>query len=512
MYAVEMRGITKEYPLVRALDQVDFTLREGEILSLLGENGAGKSTLMKVLYGMCRPDAGEIRIRGEKVDIRSPKQAIDLGIGMVHQHFMLIPVMTVAENIVVGHERSKGPVFHQAEAEKKVQEMIDRYGFGIRASQKVSELSVGEQQKVEILKAIYREAEILILDEPTAVLTPQEVEELFRILRDLREQKKSIVIITHKLKETLAIADSVSVLRDGKMIQAGIPVQGATADELAQMMVGREVTLGVSRKAKKVGETVLRVRDLVLTEKGRTLLNHVSLELKRGEILGIAGIEGNGQTELIECLTGIWHPDVLDMEKDGKKMGGGPDAFIHAGIGHIPEDRMTRGLILELSLQDNLILGYQDRFQRRGILDPKKIREFSERLLKEFGVKAPGPMVKAGSLSGGNQQKVVIARVFSENPDIIIVAQPTRGVDIGAMEYIHERLLDLRDEGKAILLISADLDEVKTLSDRLTVMYGGQLVAEGRPEEFDDMELGLLMTGAMAGKKGGVRENGSENH
>lgn len=512
MYAVEMRGITKEYPLVRALDQVDFTLREGEILSLLGENGAGKSTLMKVLYGMCRPDAGEIRIRGEKVDIRSPKQAIDLGIGMVHQHFMLIPVMTVAENIVVGHERSKGPVFHQAEAENKVQEMIDRYGFGIRASQKVSELSVGEQQKVEILKAIYREAEILILDEPTAVLTPQEVEELFRILRDLREQKKSIVIITHKLKETLAIADSVSVLRDGKMIQAGIPVQGATADELAQMMVGREVTLGVSRKAKKVGETVLRVRDLVLTEKGRTLLNHVSLELKRGEILGIAGIEGNGQTELIECLTGIRHPDVLDMEKDGKKMGGGPDAFIHAGIGHIPEDRMTRGLILELSLQDNLILGYQDRFQRRGILDPKKIREFSERLLKEFGVKAPGPMVKAGSLSGGNQQKVVIARVFSENPDIIIVAQPTRGVDIGAMEYIHERLLDLRDEGKAILLISADLDEVKTLSDRLTVMYGGQLVAEGRPEEFDDMELGLLMTGAMAGKKGEVRENGSENH
>ena len=512
MYAVEMRGITKEYPLVRALDQVDFTLREGEILSLLGENGAGKSTLMKVLYGMCRPDAGEIRIRGEKVDIRSPKQAIDLGIGMVHQHFMLIPVMTVAENIVVGHERSKGPVFHQAEAEMKVQEMIDRYGFGIRASQKVSELSVGEQQKVEILKAIYREAEILILDEPTAVLTPQEVEELFRILRDLREQKKSIVIITHKLKETLAIADSVSVLRDGKMIQAGIPVQGATADELAQMMVGREVTLGVSRKAKKVGETVLRVRDLVLTEKGRTLLNHVSLELKKGEILGIAGIEGNGQTELIECLTGIRHPDVLDMEKDGKKMGGGPNAFIHAGIGHIPEDRMTRGLILELSLQDNLILGYQDRFQRREILEPKKIREFSERLLKEFGVKAPGPMVKAGSLSGGNQQKVVIARVFSENPDIIIVAQPTRGVDIGAMEYIHERLLDLRDEGKAILLISADLDEVKTLSDRLTVMYGGQLVAEGRPEEFDDMELGLLMTGAMAGKKGEVRENGSENH
>lgn len=511
MYAVEMRGITKEYPLVRALDQVDFFLREGEILSLLGENGAGKSTLMKVLYGMCRPDAGEIRIKGEKADIRTPKQAIDLGIGMVHQHFMLIPVMTVAENIVVGQENTKGLLFNQAEAEKRVQEMIDRYGFGIKASQKVSELSVGEQQKVEILKAIYRDAEILILDEPTAVLTPQEVEELFRILRDLKKQNKSIVIITHKLKETLAIADSVSVLRDGKMIKTGMPVQGATADELAQMMVGREVTLGVSRRSKKVGETALLVRDLVLTEKGRTLLNHVKMELKKGEILGIAGIEGNGQTELIECLTGIRRPDVLDVEKDGKKLSGNPGDFIHAGIGHIPEDRMTRGLILELSLQDNLILGYQDRFQKRGILDQKRIREFSDKLLKEFRVKAPGSMAKAGSLSGGNQQKVVIARVFSEDPDIIIVAQPTRGVDIGAMEYIHERLLDLRDEGKAILLISADLDEVKSLSDRLTVMYGGRLVAEGKPEEFDDMELGLLMTGAISGEDREVQRHGSTN-
>ena len=496
MYAVDMRNITKQYPLVRALDNVDFLLEEGEILSLLGENGAGKSTLMKVLYGICRPDQGEIFVKGKPAVIKSPKQAIDLGIGMVHQHFMLTPVLSVAENIVVGSEPVKGVMFDRQTAERRVQELIDRYGFRIRASQKVSELSVGEQQKVEILKAIYRDADILILDEPTAVLTPQEVEELFHILRELKAQKKSIVIITHKLKETLAIADSISVLRDGVMITNHVSISGATADSLAQMMVGREVTLGVSRKAKEVGETVLKVRDITLTRKERCVLNHISLELKRGEILGIAGIEGNGQTELIECLTGICHPDHLEMEKNGKPISGDPGEFIQSGIGHIPEDRMTRGLVLELSILDNMILGYQRRFQKHGILDRKRIRSFADGLLGEFGIKAPNPLVKANALSGGNQQKIVIARVFSEDPDIIIVAQPTRGVDIGAMEYIHERLLDLRDEGKAVLLISADLDEVKNLSDRLAVIYDGKLVVEGKPEEFSDMELGLWMTGA----------------
>ena len=481
MYAVEMRNITKQYPLVRALDNVDFLLEEGEILSLLGENGAGKSTLMKILYGICKPDEGEIFVKGTPTAIKSPKQAIDLGIGMVHQHFMLTPVLTVTENIVVGCEPVKGIVFDRETAERRVQEMIDRYGFGIRASQKVSGLSVGEQQKVEILKAIYRNADILILDEPTAVLTPQEVEELFHILRELKAQNKSIVIITHKLKETRA-----------------------TADSLAQMMVGREVTLGVSRKARSVGGTALRVRDITLKKKDRYILNHISLELKKGEILGIAGIEGNGQTELIECLTGICHPDRLDMEKDGQSIKGGPDEFIRKGIGHIPEDRMTRGLVLDLSILDNMILGYQGRFQKNGILDRKKMKQFADSLLQEFRIKAPNPLVKASSLSGGNQQKIVIARVFSEDPDIIIVAQPTRGVDIGAMEYIHERLLDLRDEGKAVLLISADLDEVKSLSDRLAVIYDGELVAEGRPEEFDDMELGLLMTGAKGERRASI--------
>lgn len=500
MYAVEMKQITKQYPLVRALDHVDFTLNEGEILSLLGENGAGKSTLMKVLYGICKPDEGEIKVDGHIVDIKRPKQAIELGIGMVHQHFMLTPVLSVTENIVVGCEPVKGILFDNVRAEQEVQKMIDRYGFQISASEKVVNLSVGEQQKVEILKAIYRKAKILILDEPTAVLTPQEVEELFRILRQLKATGTSIVIITHKLKETLEIADTVSVLRDGKMIRSNVPVEGATPESLAQMMVGRDVELGIRRRSQCVGESRLKVNEITLKENDRFALKNIQFELKAGEILGIAGIEGNGQTELIECLTGILHPDILNLEKDGRRVEGTPKDFIRDKIGHIPEDRMTRGLVLELPIMDNIILGYQNHFQKNGVLDRKKVRSFSENLLKEFQIKAPNASVRCSALSGGNQQKVVIARVFSEDPDIIIVAQPTRGVDIGAIEYIHDRLLKLRDEGKAILLISADLDEVKNLSDRLMVMYGGEIVAEGKPEEFDDMQLGLLMTGSI-GKK-----------
>lgn len=496
MYAVEMKNITKQYPLVRALDHVDFSLKKGEIHSLLGENGAGKSTLMKVLYGICRPDEGTIQIDGRQVEMKRPKQAIDLGIGMVHQHFMLTPVMSVTENIVVGCEPVKGVLFDEAKARSRVQEMIDKYGFKISADQKVKDLSVGEQQKVEILKAIYRDARILILDEPTAVLTPQEVEELFRILRELKKNGTSVVIITHKLKETLEIADAVSVLRDGKMIQADISTDGVTTEQLARMMVGREVELGIRRRTEHVGKVRLDVKELTLRDKEKTILDKIQIQLKEGEILGIAGIEGNGQTELIECLTGIRKADVSRIEKDGEPLEGTPGEFISRKIGHIPEDRMTRGLVLELSIQDNLILGYQNLFQTKGVFDRRRIREFTEGLLKEYGIKAPNTSVKCSALSGGNQQKVVIARVFSEDPDVLIVAQPTRGVDIGAIEYIHERLLKLRDEGKAILLISADLDEVKNLSDRLMVIYDGRIVAEGTPEEFDDMQLGLLMTGA----------------
>ena len=490
MNAVEMRGIVKQYPLVRAIDGADFTVEQGEIHSLLGENGAGKSTLMKILYGMTTPTAGEVRVFGKPVAITRPAQAIALGIGMVHQHFMLTPVMTVAENVVIGSEPVRGVFFDRKKAEAQVAAMIDEYNFHISATAKVETLSVGEQQRVEILKALYRGADLLILDEPTAVLTPQEVEDLFRVMRQLKAAGKSIIIITHKLKETMEIADRVSVLRQGKMIESGVPVAGTTMNELAQMMVGRDVELSVTRRAEQVGEENFSVRGLSLTERGVPILRDVCLSLRKGEILGIAGIEGNGQTELIEVLTGLRRPDHMELFKDGKPLSGNAAAFLAAGVGHVPEDRMTRGLVLEMSIEDNLILGYHRRpaFARRGLRLASAIRRFAEQERTEFAIKAPNVQERCSALSGGNQQKVVIARVFSENPDVIIVAQPTRGVDVGAMEYIHHRLLDLRDGGKSILLISADLD-----------------VAEGKPDTWSDMEIGLLMTGgSLAPEKEGT--------
>lgn len=502
-----MRGIVKQYPLVRAIDGADFTVEQGEIHSLLGENGAGKSTLMKILYGMTPPTAGEVRVFGKPVAITRPAQAIALGIGMVHQHFMLTPVMTVAENVVIGSEPVRGVFFDRKKAEAQVAAMIDEYNFHISATAKVETLSVGEQQRVEILKALYRGADLLILDEPTAVLTPQEVEDLFRVMRQLKAAGKSIIIITHKLKETMEIADRVSVLRQGKMIESGVPVAGTTMKELAQMMVGRDVELSVTRRAEQVGEENFSVRGLSLTERGVPILRDVCLSLRKGEILGIAGIEGNGQTELIEVLTGLRRPDHMELFKDGKPLSGNAAAFLAAGVGHVPEDRMTRGLVLEMSIEDNLILGYHRRpaFARRGLRLASAIRRFAEQERTEFAIKAPNVQERCSALSGGNQQKVVIARVFSENPDVIIVAQPTRGVDVGAMEYIHHRLLDLRDGGKSILLISADLDEVRSLSDRLAVIYGGRIVAEGKPDTWSDMEIGLLMTGgSLAPEKEGT--------
>ena len=502
-----MRGIVKQYPLVRAIDGADFTVEQGEIHSLLGENGAGKSTLMKILYGMTTPTAGEVRVFGKPVAITRPAQAIALGIGMAHQHFMLTPVMTVAENVVIGSEPVRGVFFDRKKAEAQVAAMIDEYNFHISATAKVETLSVGEQQRVEILKALYRGADLLILDEPTAVLTPQEVEDLFRVMRQLKAAGKSIIIITHKLKETMEIADRVSVLRQGKMIESGVPVAGTTMNELAQMMVGRDVELSVTRRAEQVGEENFSVRGLSLTERGVPILRDVCLSLRKGEILGIAGIEGNGQTELIEVLTGLRRPDHMELFKDGKPLSGNAAAFLAAGVGHVPEDRMTRGLVLEMSIEDNLILGYHRRpaFARRGLRLASAIRRFAEQERTEFAIKAPNVQERCSALSGGNQQKVVIARVFSENPDVIIVAQPTRGVDVGAMEYIHHRLLDLRDGGKSILLISADLDEVRSLSDRLAVIYGGRIVAEGKPDTWSDMEIGLLMTGgSLAPEKEGT--------
>ena len=503
MNAIEMRGITKIYPGVRALDNVSFSVEQGEIHSLLGENGAGKSTLMNVLYGMTTPDAGEILVDGKPVTIRRSAQAIALGIGMVHQHFMLTPVMTITENVIVGCEPVHGPFLDRKKATESVQALIDKFHFHLNASARVQTLSVGEQQRVEILKALYRGANVLILDEPTAVLTPQEVGELFSVLRELKATGKSIIIITHKLRETAEIADRVSVLRAGVMVDQGLSAAGCSASDLALMMVGRKVDLSYTRRSKSVGETAYQVQNLNLTVKGVPILRDVALEVHKGEILGIAGIEGNGQSELIEVLTGLRKPDSMDLVKDGQPLSGKTAAFLSAGVGHIPEDRLVRGMIGPMTIEDNIILGYHRKkeFSKHGIRRKNEIRAFSEKQLTDYQIKAPNVLEKCGSLSGGNQQKVVVARVFSEDPDVLIAAQPTRGVDVGAQELIHSRLLDLRDAGKAVLLISADLDEVRRLSDRIAVIYEGKIVAQGSYDTWNEMELGLLMAGEKAEKE-----------
>ena len=503
MNAIEMRGITKIYPGVRALDNVSFSVEQGEIHSLLGENGAGKSTLMNVLYGMTTPDAGEILVEGKPVTIRRSAQAIALGIGMVHQHFMLTPVMTITENVIVGCEPVHGPFLDRKKATESVQALIDKFHFHLNASARVQTLSVGEQQRVEILKALYRGANVLILDEPTAVLTPQEVGELFSVLRELKAAGKSIIIITHKLRETAEIADRVSVLRAGVMVDQGLSAAGCSASDLALMMVGRKVDLSYTRRSKSVGETAYQVQNLNLTVKGVPILRDVALEVHKGEILGIAGIEGNGQSELIEVLTGLRKPDSMDLVKDGQPLSGKTAAFLSAGVGHIPEDRLVRGMIGPMTIEDNIILGYHRKkeFSKHGIRRKNEIRAFSEKQLTDYQIKAPNVLEKCGALSGGNQQKVVVARVFSEDPDVLIAAQPTRGVDVGAQELIHSRLLDLRDAGKAVLLISADLDEVRRLSDRIAVIYEGQIVAQGSYDTWNEMELGLLMAGEKAEKE-----------
>lgn len=495
---IELLDISKQFPLVRALDHVSLTIHSGEIHSLLGENGAGKTCLMKILYGMMTPSGGCIRIDGEEVKFKSPKDAIRRGIGMVHQHFMLSPVMTVLENIIVNAEPIKRFGFIDYDkALSKVKELIDTYNFGINPMQKVQELSVGEQQRVEILKAIYRGAEILILDEPTAVLTPQEVEELFSIMRNLKEKGTGIIIITHKLKETLAIADVISVLRDGTMIKEREKLESVTDEDLARMMVGRDVELNIHTTEDTIGEDYFFVQGINLTEKGIRKLTDISFTIKQGEILGIAGVEGNGQSELIEVLTGLRNPDSGTIKKGNDIVSGDASDFLKKRIGHIPEDRLTRGLITEFSVARNEILGYHDNplFSSHGFLNEKAIEKYAEEAIKEYEIKTPNGKELASSLSGGNQQKIVVSRVIKQNPDVLIVAQPTRGVDVGAMENIHHQLLNLKKEKKSVLLISADLDEVYNLSDRIAVMYDGQIVAMLDKNSTNHLELGLLMTG-----------------
>jgi len=496
--ALELRGITKRFPGVVANDRIDFDLRRGEVHALLGENGAGKSTLMNVLYGLYHPDEGEIRIGGEPVKMSSPKDAIAQGIGMVHQHFMLIPVMTVAENIVLGNEpRREGAILDLKAAGNRVRELSERYGLAVDPRARIQNISVGRQQRVEILKALYRDAEILILDEPTAVLTPQEASELFAVLRSLTDEGLSIIFISHKLNEVLSIADRITVLRRGKRVET-LPSKHATEEGLAKLMVGREVLLRVDKTAPNPGEPLLRIEDLaVADDRGLEAVRGVSLEVRAGEIVGIAGVDGNGQTELIDAITGLRRVVSGRIQVAGRDMTSADTrTVLDEGVGHIPEDRQARGLVLEFSLAENLALEDYRRppDSRWGWLFPARLIARARRLLRDFDVRGGGPNSRAAALSGGNQQKVVIAREVGRDPRVLVAAQPTRGLDVGAIEYVHRRLVEVRDQEKAVLLISLELDEILSLSDRILVMYEGRIVGEFGPETPEE-ELGVAMTG-----------------
>jgi general nucleoside transport system ATP-binding protein len=495
---LELRGITKQFPGVLANDHVDLDLRHGEVHALLGENGAGKSTLMSILYGLYHPDEGEIWIKGEKVRISSPKEAIERGIGMVHQHFMLIPVMTVAENIVLATEpTTAGIVLDFAAARKSVEEIAKRFNFAIDPGARIENISVGQQQRVEILKALYRQADILILDEPTAVLTPQEAQELFAILKGLQREGLSIIFISHKLNEVLEIADRITVLRRGKRIET-LPAAGATEEGLAQLMVGREVLLRVDKAPAKPQEPLLRIEDLrVLDDRELEAVRGVTFDVRAGEIVGIAGVDGNGQSELIEALTGLRSIESGEFRLGDRRLtGASTHKILDSGMGHIPEDRQLRGLVLEFTLAENTALHDYDRppNSRLGWLMPKRMIDRAARLLKAFDVRGGGPHTKARALSGGNQQKVVVAREVENDPQVLIAAQPTRGLDVGAIEFVHRRLVEERDEGRGVLLVSLELEEILSLSDRILVMYEGEIVGEYGPD-VTEQELGVAMLG-----------------
>jgi simple sugar transport system ATP-binding protein len=498
---LDLRGITKQFPGVLANDHVDFDLRKGEVHALLGENGAGKSTLMSILYGLYHPDEGEITVHGERVRMSSPKEAIGRGIGMVHQHFMLIPVMTVAENIVLAEEPTQaGIVLDFGAARRSVEEIAARFNFAIDPEARVQNISVGQQQRVEILKALYRKADILILDEPTAVLTPQEAKELFAILKGLVAEGMSIIFISHKLNEVLEIADRITVLRRGKKIET-LPAAGATEAGLASLMVGRDVLLRVEKKPAAPGEPLLEVEDLhVLDDRELPAVRGVSFEVRAGEIVGIAGVDGNGQTELVEALTGLRPTQSGSFAVAGRDLtGASTHRILDAGVGHIPEDRQRRGLVLDFTLAENMALHDFDKapYSRLGWLKPGRLIARAKRLLGEFDVRGGGPDTLAKALSGGNQQKVVVAREVGNDPRVLVAAQPTRGLDVGAIEFVHRRLVEERDQGRAVLLVSLELDEVLSLSDRILVMYEGEIAAEYGPDVTEE-ECGIAMLGGEA--------------
>jgi simple sugar transport system ATP-binding protein len=495
--ALELRQITKRFGTLVANRAVDFELRRGEIHALLGENGAGKSTLMNVLYGLHQPDEGEILLGGEPVAIDSPRRAIRLGIGMVHQHFMLVPVMTVAENLVLGAEPSRGPLLDYRAAATRTRELSERFGLAVDPETRVEDLGVGAQQRVEILRALFRGAKILVLDEPTAVLTAQEAQELFQVLRALKAEGTSVIFISHKLNEVLDVADRITVLRRGEKVDT-VPAEGATERSLARLMVGRDVLLRLDKDAAKPGDPLLELTDVsARDDRDLPAVRGVSLQVRAGEIVGLAGVDANGQSELIETIMGLRHPDAGTIRVCGRDVTHeGPKGTLAAGVGHIAEDRHRRGLVLEFDLAENLALReYREpEMSRFGWLSPRKLVPWARRLLKEFDVRGGEPSTRAGALSGGNQQKVVIARELAADPQVIIAAQPTRGLDVGAIEFVHRRLLEERAKARAVFLVSLELEEIRSLSDRVLVIYEGEIVAEMAPEASEE-DFGMRMTG-----------------
>jgi len=496
---LELKGITKRFPGVLANDHIDLTLEEGKVLTLLGENGAGKSTLMNILYGLYTPDEGEIFVRGQKTDIHGPGDAIALGIGMVHQHFMLVPVLSVTENVMLGMESIKNRLFLDREkAAKRIQAISEQYGLNVNPHALVGDLPVGIQQRVEIIKLLYREADILILDEPTAVLTPQEVRGLFEVIRSLLARGKSIIFISHKLKEVLEISDSIVVLRGGRVAGSAIP-QESNERSLASLMVGRDVILTVQKETAQPKEPVLEVENLhVLGEGAALAIEGISFNVRAGEIVGVAGVQGNGQTELVESLTGLRpaHSGVVRLL--GKDIThASPRTITEVGTAHVPEDRQRDGLVLSYPVADNLILNtyYLSPIAEGMVLQDRVIRERAEHLVAEYDVRTPSIMTPAGSLSGGNQQKVIVARELSRAGQFVVASQPTRGLDVGSIEYIHSQLISKRDEGAGVLVVSAELDEILSLADRIIVMFDGRIMDVVPIEKATREDLGLLMAG-----------------
>ncbi|HGS2309911.1 TPA: ABC transporter ATP-binding protein [Streptococcus pneumoniae] len=501
---IEMRDITKVFGGFVANDKINLHLRKGEIHALLGENGAGKSTLMNMLAGLLEPTSGEIAVNGQVVNLDSPSKAASLGIGMVHQHFMLVEAFTVAENIILGSELTKNGVLDIAGASKEIKALSERYGLSVDPSAKVADISVGAQQRVEILKTLYRGADILIFDEPTAVLTPSEIDELMAIMKNLVKEGKSIILITHKLDEIRAVSDRVTVIRRGKSIET-VEIAGATNADLAEMMVGRSVSFKTEKQASKPKEVVLSIKDLVVNEnRGVPAVKNLSLDVRAGEIVGIAGIDGNGQSELIQAITGLRKVESGSIELKGDSIVGlHPRQITELSVGHVPEDRHRDGLILEMMISENIALQtyYKEPHSKNGILNYSNITSYAKKLMEEFDVRAASELVPAAALSGGNQQKAIIAREIDRDPDLLIVSQPTRGLDVGAIEYIHKRLIEERDNGKAVLVVSFELDEILNVSDRIAVIHDGKIQGIVSPETTNKQGLGVLMAGGNLGKE-----------